>query len=98
MCKSGKTNLCGKIRAWTGRGVMAADDQPRFTHKESGKKIFHFVSPFFSFTLDSLILESCLIMLENLLNFGVVIRKSGPWKKDPDRPLSSNSGLQVVMV
>ena len=45
MCKSNKTNLCGKVRAWTGKGIMAADDQPRFTHKESGKKIFHFVRP-----------------------------------------------------
>ena len=43
MCKSNKTNLCGKVRAWTGKGIMAADDQPRFTHKESGKKIYHFV-------------------------------------------------------
>lgn len=44
MCKSGKTNLCSKIRQWTGKGVMAADDKPRFTHKESGKQIYHFVS------------------------------------------------------
>lgn len=44
MCKSNKTNLCGKVRAWTGKGIMAADDQTRFTHKESGKKIYHFVS------------------------------------------------------
>lgn len=44
MCKSGKTNLCGKIRQWTGKGIMAADNKSRFTHKESGKEIFHFVS------------------------------------------------------
>ena len=43
MCTSGKTNLCGSVRAWTGRGVMRGDDKPRFTHKESGKEIFHFV-------------------------------------------------------
>lgn len=43
MCKSNKTNLCSKIRAWTGKGIMAADDGVRFTHKESGKKIYHFM-------------------------------------------------------
>lgn len=43
MCTSGKTNLCGSVRAWTGRGVMRGDDKPRFTHKESGKQIYHFV-------------------------------------------------------
>jgi len=45
MCKSNKTNLCGQIRQWTGKGVMAADDKSRFRHKESGKTIYHFVSP-----------------------------------------------------
>eukprot|EP00884_Botryococcus_braunii_P021377 jgi/Botrbrau1/7923/Bobra.9_2s0089.2 len=43
MCLSGKTNLCGSVRNWTGRGLMKADDGSRFTHKESGKKIFHFM-------------------------------------------------------
>ncbi|KAK9807202.1 hypothetical protein WJX73_008171 [Symbiochloris irregularis] len=43
MCKSNKTNLCGKVRAWTGKGIMAADSKTRFTHKESGKEIFHFM-------------------------------------------------------
>lgn len=43
MCKSNKTNLCGKIRQWTGKGVMAADDKSRFRHKESGKTIYHFM-------------------------------------------------------
>ena len=45
MCRSNKTNLCGRIRQWTGKGVMAADSKPRFRHKESGKEIYHFVSP-----------------------------------------------------
>ncbi len=45
MCKSGKTNLCGSVRKWTGKGIMRGDNQPRFTHKESGKKIYHFVRP-----------------------------------------------------
>ena len=44
MCGSGKTNLCSKIRQFTGNGIMAADSKPRFRHKESGKEIFHFVS------------------------------------------------------
>ena len=45
MCSSGKTNLCGKVRQFTGNGIMAADSKPRFRHKESGKEIFHFVRP-----------------------------------------------------
>ena len=44
MCKSKKTNLCGAVRKWTGNGIMKADDGVRFHHKESGKKIYHFVS------------------------------------------------------
>ena len=43
MCASGKTNLCGSVRAFTGRGVMAADGGTRFTHKGSGRPIFHFM-------------------------------------------------------
>merc|ERR1711897_5730 len=42
-CTSGKTNLCGSVRAWTGKGVMQADSEPRFTVKETGQKIFHFM-------------------------------------------------------
>ena len=44
MCRgydAGMTNLCGKIRNFTGKGVMAADSKPRFTH--NGKPIFHFM-------------------------------------------------------
>ncbi len=73
MCKSNKTNLCGAVRKWTGKGVMKADDDVRFTHKESGKKIYHFVRPFtlclprvvlwfFSFLdqgINSLVKEDC---------------------------------------
>ena len=40
-CVNPKTNLCGAIRGWTGRGVMSGDDKPRFTYK--GKEIFHFM-------------------------------------------------------
>jgi S-(hydroxymethyl)glutathione dehydrogenase/alcohol dehydrogenase len=41
MCKSGKTNLCAKVRPATGKGVMLSDGQPRF--KVNGKPIFHFM-------------------------------------------------------
>eukprot|EP01013_Petalomonas_cantuscygni_P004788 TRINITY_DN1520_c0_g2_i1.p1 TRINITY_DN1520_c0_g2~~TRINITY_DN1520_c0_g2_i1.p1 ORF type:complete len:429 (-),score=90.73 TRINITY_DN1520_c0_g2_i1:1438-2604(-) len=40
-CKK-KTNLCGKIRAFTGNGVMKADGKVRF-HTTDGKDIFHFM-------------------------------------------------------
>lgn len=50
-CKNPKTNLCQAVRAWTGRGVMKADDKVRFTYK--GKPIFHFmgVSSFSEYTV-----------------------------------------------
>ncbi|KAI3995741.1 hypothetical protein MKX01_007220 [Papaver californicum] len=40
-CKSGKTNLCGKVRSATGVGVMMSDRQSRFS--ENGKPIYHFM-------------------------------------------------------
>jgi Zn-dependent alcohol dehydrogenase len=40
-CKSGKTNLCGAVRATQGKGVMP-DGTKRFTCK--GQEIHHFVS------------------------------------------------------
>ncbi|KAG9317627.1 chaperonin 10-like protein [Chiua virens] len=39
-CKSGKTNLCGKVRTTQGKGVMP-DGTSRFTCK--GQSIFHFM-------------------------------------------------------
>nr|BAD15033.1 glutathione-dependent formaldehyde dehydrogenase [Ogataea methanolica] len=39
-CKSGKTNLCGKIRATQGKGLMP-DGTSRFTCK--GKKLLHYM-------------------------------------------------------
>ena len=39
-CKSGKTNLCGKIRSTQGKGVMP-DGTPRFKCK--GKDLLHFM-------------------------------------------------------
>ncbi|GAQ82963.1 alcohol dehydrogenase class-3 [Klebsormidium nitens] len=40
-CKSGKTNLCGKVRPATGAGVMLVDRKTRFTAR--GKPIYHFM-------------------------------------------------------
>ncbi|KAK3272010.1 hypothetical protein CYMTET_19671 [Cymbomonas tetramitiformis] len=40
-CGSGKTNLCGSVRAWTGKGIMKANEQSRFTC--DGKPIYHFM-------------------------------------------------------
>merc|ERR1712151_106705 len=34
-------NLCTSVRAFTGKGVMAGDGKPRFTHE--GKPIYHFM-------------------------------------------------------
>ncbi|CAO3691729.1 unnamed protein product [Rhizopus stolonifer] len=39
-CKSGKTNLCGSVRATQGRGLMP-DETVRFTCK--GQKIYHYM-------------------------------------------------------
>ena len=41
-CKHPKSNLCISVRAFTGRGVMKADDSVRF-HTADGKPIFHFM-------------------------------------------------------
>ncbi|GFP85391.1 alcohol dehydrogenase class-3 [Phtheirospermum japonicum] len=40
-CKSGKTNLCGKVRVATGVGVMLSDRKSRFS--VNGKPIYHFM-------------------------------------------------------
>lgn len=40
-CKSGKTNLCGKIRGATGVGVMMNDRKSRFSVR--GTPIYHFM-------------------------------------------------------
>lgn len=37
-----KTNLCGKIREFTGNGIMRADRNPRFTTVE-GQPLYHFM-------------------------------------------------------
>lgn len=40
-CKSGKTNLCGSVRTWTGKGVMKSDGKSRFSHQ--GQTIYHYM-------------------------------------------------------
>lgn len=40
-CKSGKTNLCGKVRGATGVGVMMNDRKSRFSI--NGKPLYHFM-------------------------------------------------------
>ncbi|EFN59776.1 hypothetical protein CHLNCDRAFT_133453 [Chlorella variabilis] len=41
-CKHPKSNLCTSVRAFTGKGVMKADDKPRFRTLD-GKPLFHFM-------------------------------------------------------
>lgn len=41
MCRSKKSNLCSKVRKYTGSGVMASDEKSRFTC--NGKTIWHFM-------------------------------------------------------
>ncbi len=42
-CLSSKTNLCVSVRAFTGKGIMKNDSQPRFTLKSDGSPIYHFM-------------------------------------------------------
>lgn len=51
-CTSGKTNLCQKVRATQGKGIMP-DGTTRFIHVASGKPIFHFmgISGFSQYTV-----------------------------------------------
>ena len=39
----GKTNLCGKIRPFTGKGVMKADDDVRFTTVKDNLPLYHYM-------------------------------------------------------
>jgi len=41
-CKHPKSNLCTSVRAFTGRGVMKADDKVRF-HSKDGRDLYHFM-------------------------------------------------------
>ena len=41
-CKHPKSNLCVSVRAYTGKGVMKADESVRF-HTMDGKPIYHFM-------------------------------------------------------
>eukprot|EP00835_Amoeboradix_gromovi_P005410 NODE_505_length_7533_cov_0.471886.p3 type:complete len:373 gc:universal NODE_505_length_7533_cov_0.471886:4540-3422(-) len=57
-CKSNKTNLCSLVRGTQGKGVMP-DGTSRFTHKDTGKKIYHFMGTS-TFSEYSVVLEiSC---------------------------------------
>lgn len=40
---AGKTNLCGKIRPFTGKGIMAADMGTRFTLASDGTPLYHYM-------------------------------------------------------
>ena len=40
--REGKTNLCGKIRPFSGRGVMRSDEDVRFKSAD-GKKLWHYM-------------------------------------------------------
>lgn len=54
MCTSGKTNLCGAVRATQGKGVMP-DGTKRFKSKRTGQELFHFMgtSTFSQYTVVS---------------------------------------------
>jgi len=41
--KLGKTNLCGKIRPFSGQGVMMSDRDSRFTAVSNGQKLYHYM-------------------------------------------------------
>ncbi|KAL4855154.1 Alcohol dehydrogenase class-3 [Chlorella vulgaris] len=41
-CKHPKSNLCTSVRSFTGKGVMKADEKPRF-HTLDGKPLYHFM-------------------------------------------------------
>jgi len=60
-----KTNLCGKIRPYSGKGVMKNDEKPRFTSVNTGEPLFHFMgtSTFSQYTV--LHEESCALIPDN---------------------------------
>ncbi|GMP90524.1 hypothetical protein CsSME_00041613 [Camellia sinensis var. sinensis] len=60
-CKSGKTNLCGKVRAATGVGVMMTDRKSRFS--VNGTPIYHFMgtSTFSQYTVVHDVSKVCLL-------------------------------------
>ncbi|KAG8855872.1 NAD/NADP dependent alcohol dehydrogenase [Tulasnella sp. 330] len=87
-CKSGKTNLCGAVRATQGRGVMP-DGTTRF--KAKGKEIYHFMgtSTFSQYTVlaevsvvkitDKAPLEkACLLGCGITTAWGAVTKMPGP--------------------
>jgi len=88
----GKTNLCGKVRAFTGNGVMAADGKPRF--KCDGKDLYHFMgcSTFSQYTVlhqesVAVIRKDAELEYASLLGCGVSTGLGAVWntaKVEPD--------------
>ncbi|PPR03848.1 hypothetical protein CVT26_000846 [Gymnopilus dilepis] len=87
-CKSGKTNLCGKVRATQGRGLMP-DETVRFTCK--GKPIYHFMgtSTFSQYTVvadvsvvavnpKASLEKVCLLGCGITTAWGAVVKQPGP--------------------
>ncbi|KAI0285073.1 chaperonin 10-like protein [Russula aff. rugulosa BPL654] len=86
-CKSGKTNLCGKVRATQGQGLMP-DKTSRFSI--NGQKIFHFmgVSTFSQYTVvadvsvvainkQAPLDKVCLLGCGITTGWGAVVKQSG---------------------
>ena len=71
-CLSSKTNLCVAVRAFTGKGIMKNDSQPRFTLKSDGTPVYHFMgtSTFSEYTVLHGVsvakVRSCVLFLELL--------------------------------
>lgn len=79
-CTSGKTNLCGSVRATQGRGLMP-DETVRFTCK--GKSIYHYMgtSTFSEYTgneIDIFTMCRCLMYYHSLVVADVSVVKVDP--------------------
>jgi len=92
--KRGKTNLCGKVRAFTGSGVMAADGKPRF--QVDGKDIYHFMgcSTFSQYTVMhqesvAVIRKDAPLEYTSLLGCGVTTGLGAVWNTAQVEPDSS---------
>ncbi|KAL8440569.1 hypothetical protein Efla_007230 [Eimeria flavescens] len=87
-----KTNLCQKIRAFTGRGVMKADGLSRFKLQKDNSTIFHFmgVSAFSEYTVvhqESVATVCPTAPLDRvcLLGCGVATGLGAVWKANVER-------------
>ena len=54
-CKHPESNLCNKVREYTGKGIMKSDGKPRIT--KDGKDIYHFMGT--STFAGALLLQVC---------------------------------------